>query len=542
MPRYDVILLHPPSLYDFRERVVFPGPFAASVEQAQFNKVPIGMLSIADYLDRNGCRVIIDNLCDRMIIDKAFDVTEHLKGLNTRILAVGMHFQQHSQGALKIAHLYKELHPDALVVLGGLTATCFHDEIIRTCGFVDAVIRAEGEKPLLQLVQSLRTTGKLGGTPNLTWRGENNEIASSPLMSASTDLDEFEFTRFDLIEPKSSIYPEKAPPRWSLAVCRGCLYNCAICGGSSYSYKTYMGMNRPAFRSPAKIISDIKKLNSQGISFVGLYQDPRMGGEKYWRELLTLLAGNDIQLERLSIDLLVPADEEFIKAVAAIGRQVVIHLCPDTGCDAVRAKLGRPYTNEELLECVRLCHDYGLPVTTFFSVGLAEETVSQVADTRMLWEELSSLDKGFQVSHGVPVGGPIVGPILVDPGSLAFDRPEHYGYRLLYKTLAEYIEAFSTPSWHHWLNYETTTMNSQAIRNIILETVRFSIDQRYAAGFYDDETAIAESARTTLDRVLVEEVDKIMLLSDESVRDDKLRELKQRYESFLNLPLETIAR
>src|SRR6185369_4376559 len=213
---------------------------------------------------------------------------------------VGLNFQQHAQGAMEVARLCKELHPGSLVVTGGLTATRFHEEIIGKYEFVDAVVRAEAEKPFLELVRALEKNGRLGDTPNLTYRTEGGEIRSTPLMKASSDLDDFEFTRLDLIAPDTSIFPPNAPPRWSLAVCRGCTYNCSICGGSAYSYKKYLGMSKPAFRSPGKIVRDIKKLNDQGVRFIGLYQDPRMGGTRYWQELLAGLVKEQAEIERLS--------------------------------------------------------------------------------------------------------------------------------------------------------------------------------------------------------------------------------------------------
>jgi B12-binding domain/radical SAM domain protein len=539
MSNYDVIIVHPPAVFDFRKKPLFPGALGATVEQVQFNKVPIGMLSIAEYLDRHGYRVMVDNLGDRMVNSPLFDPVEHLRKLSAPIIAVGLNFQQHAQGAMEVARLCKELHPGSLVVMGGLTATRFHEEIIGKYEFVDAVVRAEAEKPFLELVRSLEKNGRLGDTPNLTYRTEGGEIRCTPLMKASSDLDDFEFTRLDLIAPDTSIFPPNAPPRWSLAVCRGCTYNCSICGGSAYSYKKYLGMSKPAFRSPGKIVRDIKKLNDQGVRFIGLYQDPRMGGTKYWQELLAGLVKEQAEIERLSLDLLVPADEEFIKAAAEIGRQVVMHICPDTGSDEVRRKLGRPYTNEELLKTIRLCHKYHLPVTTFFSVGLAGETPENSRETWKLWEELSSMDRQAHVTGDldVPLGGPIVGPIVLDPGSAAFDDPEKFGYKLLYKNLEQYIEGLSQPSWHQWLNYETPLLDKEALVDLILSTVEFSIDQREKTGLYSYYQAVAERLKTDADRVIVKEVEQIMTLEDRTAREAALRVLKERHEAFLNTPL-----
>ncbi len=536
MSTYDVIIIHPPAIYDFRKKTVFTGALGSSVEQIQFNKVPIGMLSIAEYLDRHGYRVMVDNIGDRMVSSPHFDAEQHLRHLSASVIAIGLNFQQHSQGAIEVARRCKELHPGSLIILGGLTATCFHEEIITKYHFVDAVIRAEAEKPFLMLLRALEKRGKLSDTPNLTYRTDGGELRITPLMPVSQDLDDFEYTRLDLIAPNTSIFPPGAPPRWSLAVCRGCIYNCSICGGSAYAYKKHMGMNKPAFRSPGKIVQDIRKLIEQGVSFIGLFQDPRMAGEKYWRELFAGLAREQEGIDRLSLDLLVPADEEFIREVAKIGQQVVLHICPDTGSDAVRRQLGRPYTNAELLNCIKLCHQYHLPVTTFFSAGLAGETADNIKETWQLWEELSAIDRQAQFSGSikVPLGGPIVGPIVLDPGSMAFDNPEKYGYKLLYNNLEEYIAGLSRPSWHQWLNYETPQLDSAGLVDVIISTVEFAINQREKTGVYSFYEALAERLKADADRTIVREVDQIMMLESQEAQEESLRILKRRHEAFLN--------
>ena len=540
MPDFDIILIHPPAIYDFRKNIIFPGAFGSSVEQVQYTRIPIGMLSIADYLDRNGFKVLVDNLGARMVQSPTFNVIRHLKNLKAKVFGIGLHFQHHSQGAMEIARLCKELHPDALIIMGGLTATRFHQEIIRKYRFVDAVVRGEAEKPLLEFMNAFRKNGIVNPTPNLTYRTENEDVAITPLMPPSRNLDEFEFTRFDLLEPKTSVFNEESKPRWSLIVGRGCPHNCAICGGSAYSYRTYLGMDTPAMRSPARIVEDIQRLNVQGIRNIGLYQDPRMGGKRYAKELLAALKSQTLNMDRLSLDLLAPADEEFIREIANIGRQVIIHICPDTGCNDVRKKLGRHYTSDELLQTIQLCHKYLIPVTTFFSVGLAGERRENVLETLDLWAKLSSLDAltlaksdYWELGCNIPAGGPIMGPIVLDPGSLAFDYPEKYGYKLKYKNLEEYILGLSQPSWTQWLNYETDSLTSVEIIALILESIEFSIDARQQFGIFDPRQAEFERLKLKSEIISVEEVNRILNFENQKERESSLKALKNRIESHL---------
>jgi radical SAM superfamily enzyme YgiQ (UPF0313 family) len=306
--KYDVILIHPPAIYDFREKVIFPGPLGYTVKDStdQFIIPPVGMLSIAEYLDRNGYRVIVDNIGERMVTVEGFDVEEHIRSLSAKVIGIGLHWCLHSQGAVELARVCKKLHPEAMVVMGGLTSTVFSEEIVEKYGFIDAVIRGEAEKPFLELMKVLEQDDKLDKVPNLTFRNSEGKVSVNPMMKPSETLDEYEYTRLDLIEPQKIIYRNERGGSWFIPVCRGCSYNCATCGGSRYSYKTYLAREKPAFRSPDKIADDIGKLEKQGVTSIFLFQDPRMGGREYWTKLLAELRGRKFENAHISMELFGP--------------------------------------------------------------------------------------------------------------------------------------------------------------------------------------------------------------------------------------------
>ena len=143
---------------------MFPGPIDRVVRGCtdQFIAIPVGMLSLAEYSDRHGYKVSIDNIGDRMVSDPDFDVENHLRRAEAKIYGIDLHWAVHSQGAIEIARLCKRFHPEALVVVGGLTATCFHLEILQKYWFIDAVVRGEAEKSFLQLVEVFE---RRGGSP-----------------------------------------------------------------------------------------------------------------------------------------------------------------------------------------------------------------------------------------------------------------------------------------------------------------------------------------------------------------------------------------
>jgi B12-binding domain/radical SAM domain protein len=494
----------------------------------------IGMLSIAEYLTRNGYAARVDNIGERMVTDPIFDVEEYIGNLSARVFAVELHWCVHSQGAIELARLCKELHPEAMVVLGGLTATVFHEEIVRKYKFVDAVLRGEAEKPFLQLMRALEGHQELETVPNLTYRDAAGEIRSVPLMKPDVDLDEYEFTRLDLLEPKRAIFTPGTLPSWVIPICRGCLYNCVSCGGSAYSCRTHLGRERPAFRSPEKIADDLRKLSEQGVELVFLCQDPRMGGKEYWSRLLATLQKERIQLSQLTMELFSPADEDFMQELAKIDVPIVLTISPESGVDSVRGAHGRKYSNEGLFRTIELCKKYGIKLGSFSMLALANDTPETIKKTWQSWEQICALN----LNDNAPVDYAFGPMILLDPGSLAFDRPTSYGYHLIFKDLEDYVKGLSLPSWHQWISYETKSLNRDLIAKMTIDSLEYSINLRERCGFYSKSDAdIARFCFVDASKKTIEVVDEAMKIRDKRRRLRRLKAFRNFLESKLSIEI-----
>ncbi|MEM1677401.1 MAG: radical SAM protein [Nitrososphaerota archaeon] len=539
--RYDVVFLHPPAVFDFRERPYFPGPIAYTVSEGthQFIIPPIGMLSVAEYLERRGYKVYVDNIGERMIQDKSFNVVKYLEKIETEIFGIDLHWIVHAHGAINLARICKQLHPDSIIVLGGLTASIFHEEIIRKYRFVDVVVRGEAEKPFLKLVESLEKYHEVRECPNTTYRvGE--KIRAESMMEPSQDLDEFEFTRLDLLKPKTFLFSENKPPYcafWSLPICRGCVYNCATCGGSAYTYKTYLARNRPAFRSPEKIVEDLDKLHEQGVKTVFLFQDPRMGGRRYWEELFKVLKNEGVAVDHVTLELFEPAPEEYIKTISKIGVSTTLTISTESGSEKVRKLHGRNYTNRALIETIKTCQKYGIPILVFFMVALAYENDETIKEMWKLWEEICIMDKEVRGSReGLTAGYGFGQMIFMDPGSPSFDSPSNFGYKLIHKTLEEHVNAMSLPSWHQWINYETCYLDRRSIVRLILDSLEYSINLREKFGIYSRVEAFRErTCFVNASRIIVEQVDQIMNVVDEEERNRKLQTLHNTILNYIKI-------
>lgn len=528
---YDIILIHPPAIYDFREKLIFPGPIAYTVREStsQFIIPPIGMFSIAEYMERNGFKVLIDNLGDRMIHDELFNVERHIKGREAKIYAIGLHWAIHSQGAIEIARLCKKLHPNSLIVLGGMTATVFHLEILKKFDFIDAIVRGEGEVPLLNLINTFEKYGEIRPVPNLSIRDDGRIIVGDP-KRLNIDINQLEFTRLDLIEPKGSFFSKDMPPHFSIPICRGCLYNCISCGGSSYSYRAYFNRERPSFRDPDKIVEDLEKLYEQGIKMVFLFQDPRMGGKRYYEQLIKRIRTAHIPFIHLSFELFEPATDNYIRYISKLGVPVTLTISPESGVDSVRMAHGRNYSNNELLRTIKVCQKYkeAIHLIVFFMLGLADETEGTINDMLKLWEKICKMSR--KVDNVNFAFGPM---ILLDPGSLAFDYPKRYGYKLIFKKFEDYLNGLNNPSWHQWISYETRFLDRKKIANLTIKLIEHSINLREKYGLYDRIKAFKERIYYVyINKLVVKGVEDIMQYRDEE-RILKLRRLKENIDKYI---------
>jgi len=79
MSKQDLILIHAPSVYDFRKESMFYGPVSDLVPSTPvFEMYPFGFTTMAVQLHKAGYKVRIINLASMMLNDRDLDVEKFL--------------------------------------------------------------------------------------------------------------------------------------------------------------------------------------------------------------------------------------------------------------------------------------------------------------------------------------------------------------------------------------------------------------------------------------------------------------------------------
>ncbi|HET9681658.1 MAG TPA: TIGR04190 family B12-binding domain/radical SAM domain protein [Candidatus Limnocylindrales bacterium] len=469
---HDLVLIHPPSVFDFRERRQSRGPIAKVIPSTeQFEMFPVGITSIAEYVARNGYRVRILNLARRMVADPGYDPVQALRRLEARVFGIDLHWLPHAHGALAVARLLRELHPDAKILLGGLSATYYHAELLRDPA-IDFVIRGDStEEPVRQLLRALRQGSPLERVESLTWRRPDGVVVANPLRPAATDLDAFELPAYRHMV-RSSLTPERARdglpyqgwwrrPLTVLLTSRGCSLDCAVCGGSRSAYRTVCSRTRPAFRSPERLIDDLRDIRAFSRSPVFLVHDPRMGGEERAARLFELLARERLPNE-LVFELFWPAGPELLAQVKRSVPRWSLQLTLDSQDPAIRAANGKfDASNEAVESTIEAAFAHGCrTLDVFFTVGLPGQTLESALGIADYAERLLRQFGGPHRRRLRPFVAPIA-PFL-DPGSRAFEDAS-LGYRPHARSVADHEAALLEPDWGRTLTYDSDAMTRAEI-------------------------------------------------------------------------------
>ncbi len=478
MANCDLILLHPPHVYDFRQKTILYGPVSDLVPATPvFEMYPFGMVSISEYLERAGYRTRIINLAGRMLASKNFDPERLIKRLEAPVFGIDLHWLVHAHGAIEIARLVKKHHPRAKVLLGGFSASYFYRELFNWPE-IDYVLRGDStEEPLLKLMDSVKRGQPPGAVPNLIWRDAQGNIRENSFSHVPDDIGDVMVDHYhNLIRSViryrdlASIIPFKGWLRYPVTAtftCRGCNYNCVICGGSRAAFSTFLNRHQTAFRSPQDIaynISRISRFNKGPIFILG---DIRQSGDDRADELLQLLARDRIK-NQLMLEVFRPASADFLRKLNLANPGFCLEVSPESHDPEIRRASGKLYSNEELEQTIADALDAGCGrFDMFFMIGMPKQTPQSVIETVNYCEHLLGKFKGDKRL------ALFIGPLapFLDPGSLAFEQPERYGYHILFRTLEEHRQALLAPSWRYTLNYETDWMKRDQIMDTTYEAI-----------------------------------------------------------------------
>jgi len=386
--------------------------------------VPTSLGTISAYLEKHGINsIIIDDEMDKItqsILYEAVDGQEkpYVFGLT------GM--TAHAVRAYDIAQMIKVTFENSIIIVGGVHVTGVPDEPLKT-GFVDYVVRGEGEEIMLQLYHAIRSGSSTSNILGLSYL-ENDDIINNPPAPLIPDLN---------ILP---IFPyhKFTNPRYDnsyIVSSRGCPYRCSYCSQRLLTGTTYR------FRSADLVVEELDILvNSRHSETVGFYDDNFCLVNKRVHDLCDLIIDRKLN-EKVTLSVQTRADnflsggDDLIRHMAEAGfTQIGFGL--ETGAQHLADLIRKDETIEEHLEATRLAQMHGLNVSLFMIFGLPTETGKDRED-------------GFNIVNNVfKVRETKYNNLIPYPGTPMFEELKDSGRVVISK---------------HWSNFNSTLAMTRSI-------------------------------------------------------------------------------
>jgi radical SAM superfamily enzyme YgiQ (UPF0313 family) len=133
----DMLFIHVPKFSSYYK------PYG---EYMTINLLPMGTWALADLTAQHGYKTEVLHLGLEWIERGTFSPLNYLKGRDVKVMAIPLHWHQQSYDVMRVGDEIKREKPGTYIVLGGYTASFFHQEILSSFPQVDAVIRGDAER------------------------------------------------------------------------------------------------------------------------------------------------------------------------------------------------------------------------------------------------------------------------------------------------------------------------------------------------------------------------------------------------------------
>jgi len=283
---------------------------------------------------------------------------------------------------LKIA---KEVHPDAVTVLGGIHGTFMYQQVLKEAPWIDAIVRGEGEEIFLELVRAVdegRWPAARGEIKGIAYVDEAR-IVATPAAPTIRNLDGIE-PDWSLLEWDKYIYIPLGKRVAIPNMARGCPFTCSFCSQWKF-WRDYR------VRDAKKVVDEIEKLvREHDVGFFILAdEEPTINRRKFIQfceELIERDLGIEWGINTRVTDIL--RDEALLPMYRKAG---LLHVSLGTEA-AAQLKLdlfNKETTVAQNKKAIRLLREAGMVVEAQFIVGLENETAETLEETYRMAQDWS---------------------------------------------------------------------------------------------------------------------------------------------------------
>jgi anaerobic magnesium-protoporphyrin IX monomethyl ester cyclase len=214
--------------------------------------LPLSLMALAAVLeDRFEYKIVDGNLLSA----PETDLPDMLLALNATALGMSVMPGPQLNQAVPLAKRIRQMLPELPIIWGGYFATQ-HTETVLRAGYVDYVVRSQGELTLMELLDALKNGGALSDIAGLSFRS-NGEIIHNPPRTL-TPLEEFPTVPYHRVDLSHYIHKNYIGSRTiDYNSSFGCPFACNFCAIVSMTNRGWLP------EPPTRVADQLKMLRDQ---------------------------------------------------------------------------------------------------------------------------------------------------------------------------------------------------------------------------------------------------------------------------------------
>jgi len=331
--------------------------------------------------------------------------------------------------AVDVCRRLKVERPDVPIVWGGYFPTQHGETVLRSSS-VDFVIRSQGERALLDLIEALRGGGSLERVTGLSWKSRQGIVhnPSGPLIPLD-ELPDLPYARIDIAPYIQRNYLGRRTLAYNSSF--GCPFACNFCAVVAMSNRRWIA------QSPARMERAIRHLTTTyGIDAVQMHDMDFFISEARTAEFCERIAGLNLAWWALGrVDTLMQYSEATWRKMAKSGLKMVFSGA-ESGTDAMLAAMnkgGKASSSQTLALAARMKRHGVIPEFSFV-LGCPPDPLGDMARTFEFIREIKEINPATEIILYTYTPVPMTGEL--------YAGAQHEGFRF-----PDTLDQWASPAW-----------------------------------------------------------------------------------------------